>query len=290
MEPILIELKQDRPGFDRFIGAWVCKGEKNLIIDVGPANSLPRLIESLMAINVERMDFVLLTHIHIDHAGALADFLQHFTMAKVICHSKGIKHLSDPSKLWAGSRKALGEIADFYGPVKPVKEEKLIPHTEAQIERLGIIETPGHAPYHLSFAYQGNLFAGEAGGVCFTIQDLKYVRPATPPKFFLEECLDSVDQLLALEDQPIYYAHFGKAESSHHMLKRFRDQLIRWAEIIKEEMADGQQRIVERCIERVLEKDPDLKAFDRMEPDAQRRERFFLGNSINGYVEYLQSQ
>ena len=162
MEPILIELKQERAGFDRFIGAWVCKGEKNIIVDVGPANSVFRLIESLMAINVERMDFVLLTHIHIDHAGGLADFLQHFTMAKVICHSKGIKHLSDPSKLWAGSRNALGEIADFYGPIKPVKEEKLIPHTEAQIEHLGIIETPGHAPHRPSPGGSGPLRSPQA--------------------------------------------------------------------------------------------------------------------------------
>ncbi|UCF56979.1 MAG: MBL fold metallo-hydrolase [Deltaproteobacteria bacterium] len=290
MDPILIEIQQGRPGFDRFIGAWVWKGDKNIVVDVGPANSVPRLIKSLKTMNLGRVDHVLLTHIHIDHAGGLADFLAHFPMANVICHSKGIRHLVDPSKLWAGSQKVLGELAEFYGPIKPVKEEKLIPHTEASIKDLKVIETPGHAPHHLSFAYQGNLFVGEAGGNYFRIQDLEYVRPATPSRFFLEVCLNSVDQLLALADQPICYAHLGRAESSHEKLKRFRDQLIWWGEIIKEEMSSEQGHLVERCMNRLFEKDPNLRAFNAMEPDAQVRERFFAANSVNGYIEYLQDR
>ncbi|MBW1766676.1 MAG: MBL fold metallo-hydrolase [Deltaproteobacteria bacterium] len=290
MSPILIEIKQDRPGFDNFIGTWVCKGDINIIIDVGPANSVNRLIKSLIDMNLERVDFILLTHIHIDHSGGLADFLEHFPMAEVICHSKGIRHLVEPSKLWAGSRTALGEIAEFYGPLKPVQKERLIPHTDAGIDGLEIIETPGHAPHHLSFIYQGNLFVGEAGGNYSTVLEKEYLRPATPPMFFLGEFLKSIDLLLASEDQPICYAHFGKAESSHRLLHRFRNQLIQWKEIIKEEMSNGQRHIVERCVERLLEKDPDIKAFEAMEPEIRIRERFFLENSVRGYLGFLQNK
>ena len=288
MNPILIEIKQDRPGFDHFIGAWVCKGDINIIIDVGPANSVNRLIESLIAMGLDRVDFILLTHIHIDHAGGLSDFLDHFPMAKVICHSKGIRHLVEPSKLWTGSRTALGEIADFYGPIKPVQREMLIPHTDAGIDGLEIIETPGHATHHLSFIYQGNLFVGEAGGNYFIVDEKEYLRPATPPIFSLEESLKGIDLLLAAEDHPICYAHFGKAKSSHRLLHRFRNQLIQWNEIIKEEMCTGQRHIVERSIERLLEKDPNIKAFEAMEPEIRNRERFFLTNSVRGYVGFLQ--
>jgi len=290
MNPILIEIKQDRPGFDHFIGAWVCKGDINIIIDVGPANSVNRLIESLIAMDLDRVDFILLTHIHIDHAGGLADFLDHFPMAKVICHSKGIRHLVEPSKLWAGSRTALGEIADFYGPIKPVQREMLIPHTDVGIDGLEIIETPGHATHHLSFIYQGDLFVGEAGGNYFIVHEKEYLRPATPPIFSLEESLKGIDLLLAEEDHPICYAHFGKAKSSHRLLHRFRNQLIQWNEIIKEEMCTGQRHIVERSIERLLEKDPNIKAFEAMEPEIRNRERFFLTNSVRGYVGFLQER
>lgn len=290
MEPILVDLKQHRPGFDHFIASWFCKGDRNIVVDVGPANSVQILIESLDAMHVDRVDFVLLTHIHIDHAGGLADFLEHFPMAKIVCHGMGVRHLVDPAKLWAGSRKVLGELADFYGPIKPVKAEALIPHTEANIGSLEVIETPGHAPHHLSFSYQGKLFVGEASGTFHKMGDLEYVRPATPPKFFMEECLGSVDRLLSLEDQPIYYVHFGKAESSHHKLERFRDQLTRWAEVIRQEMTQDHGDLVKKCMETLLEKDPNLRAFHAMGPDMQKRERYFITNSINGYIEYLQEQ
>jgi glyoxylase-like metal-dependent hydrolase (beta-lactamase superfamily II) len=239
---------------------------------------------------MDRVDLVLLTHIHIDHAGGLADFLERFPMAKVVCHGMGVRHLVDPARLWAGSRRVLGELAEFYGPIRPVKEDMFIPHAEANIGALKVIETPGHAPHHLSFSYEGKLFVGEASGTYHNISGLEYVRPATPPKFFLEECLGSVDRLLAMEDQPMYFVHFGKTESSHQKLKRFRDQLIRWAEIIKQEIAEDRGDLLKTCMESLLVKDPDLKAFRAMEPRMQERERYFIANSIHGYTEYLQSQ
>ena len=288
MEPILIDIKLDRPGYDRFIGSWVCLGDLNIVIDVGPASSIHRLIESLEAMNMDRVDYILLTHIHIDHAGGLSDFLDHYPRASVISHGRGIRHLIDPSKLWEGSRKTLGEIAELYGPIKPVNPERIIPHTEARIKDLKIIETPGHAPHHLSFCYQGTLFAGEASGNYFIVHGQEYLRPATPPIFFLGECLKSVDRLLTEDDQPLCYAHFGRDKSSHRSLGRSRDQLNRWAAILKEEISSGPRHLQERCVDSLLEKDPELRAFETMEPDRQATERFFMANSIRGYLGFLQ--
>ena len=200
MQPTLIEIRQDKPGFDRFIGSWFCPGGKSIVIDVGPSRSAPKLTDSLTAMGVHHVDFVLLTHIHMDHAGGLAEFLDHFPMARAICHSKAISHLLDPSKLWMGSLKTLGDLAEAYGPIRPVKREVLLPHTEAQVEGIDIIETPGHAPHHLSFVIQGNLFAGEAGGIYVAGKDWEYLRPATPPVFFLKEFLGSIDRLLTARD------------------------------------------------------------------------------------------
>ena len=286
---LLIEIKQKIPGYDHFIGSWVCRGDINLVVDVGPANSVGRLIETLMEMNIKRVDYVLVTHIHIDHAGGLGGFLEHFPKARVVCHEKGIRHLVDPSMLWEGSQKVLGEIAEAYGCPQAVKEEVCIPHAQARIKNLTVIETPGHAPHHLSFSYGGNLFAGEAGGNYFSVLDTDYLRPATPPRFFLKNFLESVDRLMALEDQHICYAHFGDAQNSRRMLKRFRAQIFRWKELIQKEMSAGSDDLMMRCVNSLLEKDPDLKAFKLMDPDTQKRERFFVANSVRGYIEFLQN-
>ena len=288
MNPTLVEIEQDWPGLDPFIGSWVQKGEINFVVDVGPSRSMNRFIASLEAMNVDRVDFVLISHIHIDHAGGLAEFLDHFPMARAVCHGKGIKHLVDPSRLWAGTRQVLGDLAESYGPIKPVSEERLIPHTEANIKGLEVIETPGHAPHHLSFTYAGNLFVGEAAGNRLTRGNTEYVRPATPPRFFLEEFKGSIGRLLALEDQPMLYAHYGRSERSHELLHRFQDQLMRWKEIIREEMSNDHPGLVTRCIDRLLSEDPDLKAFEAMSPDHQKIERFFMANSVKGYMGFLE--
>jgi glyoxylase-like metal-dependent hydrolase (beta-lactamase superfamily II) len=288
MQPVLIEIKQDRPGFDRFIGSWLCPFDKTMVIDVGPSRSLPKLIAALTARGVHRVDYVLLTHIHMDHAGGLAEFLDHFPMARAVCHSKAISHLLDPSKLWLGSQKTLGDLAEVYGPIKPVKRERLIPHTEAQAEGIDLLETPGHAVNHLSYIVRGNLFAGEAGGIYVRGEGWEYLRPATPPVFFLKQFLESMDRLLNARDLTMCYAHFGRADSSHHMLKRERAQLLFWERIIREEMAKGDPLLMERCMAKLLAEDQELTAFQAMSSADQDRERFFMGNSIKGYLGFLQ--
>lgn len=284
----LVEIKQEIPGFDGFIGSWVYQNDISFVVDVGPANSISRLTHALSEMGITRLDYVLLTHIHIDHAGGLGRFLEHFPMARVVCHEKGIRHLINPSKLWEGSQMVLGEIAESFGPYTPVEEKMCIPHTQAQIESLTIIETPGHAPHHLSFSYKGNLFAGEACGNYYSIGDTDYLRPATPPKFFFDVFLGSIDRLMALGEQHIFYAHFGDAPDSHQMLERFRSQVFRWKEIIEKEMSVSPEDLIERCMDRLLQDDPDLRAFELMDADMQNRERFFMTNSVRGYTEFLQ--
>ncbi len=285
----LIEIEQSRPGFNHFFGSWVCQGEYNILIDTGPASSSLNLITSLTDLGLKSLDYVLLTHIHIDHCGGLSKVLEHFPEAKVICHEKGIKHLADPSNLWKGSLKVLGEIAEAYGKPQPVDVKRLIPHTLFTMKRLNILETPGHAVHHLSFSYDNRLFPGEAAGNFFIIDGLEYMRPATPPKFIFNVCMKSVEKLLTLENQPVFYVHCGSAPNSHVMLNRFRDQLILWKEIITNELAKGKEKILERSIAALFEHDPNLAPFNSFTPQTQSRELFFITNSIKGFTDYLNS-
>jgi len=287
MNPHLVELKQSRPGFERFIGSWVVRGDQNILVDVGPSHSVSQLITALAAMEVNRVDWVLLTHIHIDHAGGLSGFLERFPTARVVCHAKGIHHLADPAKLWAGSKKTLGDLSDHYGPIRPLKEQSLMPHTEAKIRDLVIIETPGHAQHHLSFVYQDHLFAGEAAGIYLTVGQSEYLRAATPPVFFLNEFLESIDRLLAHETMPVCYGHFGLAQSSHPLLKRHKEQLRLWERVIEKEISSGDGALVERCLDRLLDMDPELRAFAGMNAAVQEREKFFIRNSVKGYLGFL---
>jgi glyoxylase-like metal-dependent hydrolase (beta-lactamase superfamily II) len=289
-EATLVEIEQAAPGFNGFIGSWVCRDGITLLVDVGPSSTSSRLIRSLDALGVREVDYVLLTHIHIDHAGALADVLARYPGARVLCHEKGIEFLVDPTRLWAGSKKVLGKIAEGYGEPKPVSRDRLIPHTQNPLESVAVIETPGHAPHHLSFTYDGGLYAGEAAGNYLVVDGREYLRPPTPPRFFFDVFVESVERLLVLEDQPIYYAHFGRAESSRRMLKAFKDQLFRWKEVISDQLSLGEEGLAERCIAELLEKDANLQAFPLMGPDAQKRERTLMANAVNGFIGFLQGK
>lgn len=283
----LIEIPQSLPGFNRFIGSWICTGTCNLLVDVGPANSVHALVASLEARGVDRIDYILITHIHIDHAGGLSEVLSRYPMARVICHEKAIRLLADPSKLWAGSVSVLGDTARMYGEPAPIPDDCLVPHTRCTVPGIDIIDTPGHAAHHLSFISEDCLFVGEAGGNFMALEDGEYLRPATPPRFFMEAFLSSLDRLIALEDHTLCYGHFGQAESSCDMLRRFRQQLLMWNSIISAELRKGEKGLVPRCMAALLKNDPELLRFGDLAPEFQERERFFLTNSINGFIGYL---
>ncbi len=292
MREIFLPIKQDFPGFNPFFGSWVCQGDLNILVDVGPANTASRLLGSMGAAEIETLDYILLTHIHIDHGGALAAVLARYPEAKVICHEKGIPHLVDPSKLYKGSLNVLGDLARTYGEPAPVAEERLIPHTKCPVHGLRIIETPGHAIHHLSFTYGEKLYAGEAAGNYFIVDRQDYLRPATPPRFFLDVFMKSVDRLLALENQPIRYAHVESADDAHRLLRLFKDQLSFWESVIAESVARGGPRtdIIQNCVNRLLEEDPSLKAFSSMDEHTQKRERVFMTNSVNGFVGFFEEK
>ncbi len=207
----------------------------------------------------------------------------------MICHAKAVGHILEPQKLWQGSCKNLGDLAVTYGPISPVKKEWLISHTDARVEGLRIIETPGHAQHHLSYVYKRNLFVGEAGGIYLSVGSSEYLRPATPPIFFLKEFVESTDRLLAENDLPICYGHFGRAEASRPMLRRARKQLLLWERILFEEMAAGHGETTEECRERLLKEDPELEAYQNMPPSVRERERSLMNNSIQGYLGYLRT-
>jgi len=279
----LIELEQE-------IGSWIYNGEYQFLVDVGPKATTEKLIESLKSLKIKRLDFVFLTHIHLDHAGATGTLIKHFPEAKVICHKSAVKHLIDPQKLWEGSKKILGEVALKYGDLDPVQEEKIISSEEFKLGGFKLVDTPGHATHHICLVFDKYIFAGEAGGVFRNLDSQIYLRPASPPGFKLNEAVESVDRLLEFEGQEICYAHFGIHSNAHEMLGRFKNQLFLWRDVISGQLKRFKgEELVDRSLTALLKEDKLLEGLKDFKEDEKKLELFFIQKSIQGFLEYLSS-
>ena len=287
----LITLNPPLKGFENFIGVWLYTGNMNFIVDVGPSVTASRLIKALEDLGVDRLDYILLTHIHIDHAGAIGEVAHHFSDTPIVCHKSGIKHLVNPTRLWEGTIKTLGAIGHVYGPIKGVDEKRFIDAESFTSSKIQCIPTPGHAAHHVSFLADDYLFAGEAGGVCFSVEpDFVYIRPATPPIFLMEISVKSIDALIQNAPQKICYSHFGLKNNARGMLLRHREQLYLWEKIIRTEIEHSPKKdFLSDCLNLLLQQDRNLAGFFALDPSAKERERGFLINSIRGFSGYLQA-
>jgi hypothetical protein len=145
----------------------------------------------------------------------------------------------------------------------------------------------------LAILTSGGLFAGEAAGVCLPLPsgDI-YLRPATPPRFFLETSLSSIDRLMATRSANLCYGHFGMREDGQRMLVRHREQILFWEKTLAAEVGGGgadSTAALNRWVDLLLAQDPLLDGFSQLAPEVQVRERGFLRNSVRGFAGYLAS-
>jgi len=255
----LIDLKPK--GFDNFSASYVIKGSRVAIIETGPRLTVENLLAGLKETGVKReeVDYVAVTHIHIDHAGGAGTLLPHLPNAQLLVHEKGAPHLINPEKLWVSSLQVLGDIAEMYGEYESVPEERILIAKEGMVLDLGkgldlkVLEMPGHAAHELGF-YEKNsngVFPGDAAGIYLNKFDVVIVN--TPPPFHLEMALSSLQRLVQMKPKWLYYSHFGRADAVKK-LKNYAARLKLWGEIILQGMRSGESFDV--ISERISEKDP----------------------------------
>ena len=237
-------------------------------------------------ISPEKIDYIVLTHIHIDHAGGLGAALKQMVNASVIVHESGINHLVDPAMLWEASVKTMGDTAIKYGEPEPVPRDRLTAATDGMKVDLGqgtvleIYLTPGHALHHMSIYDRASevLIAGEAAGTCSN----GFIRPSTPPPFKLEIALASIDKLLALKPQKMCYGHFGCYDHAVERLQSMKQKLLDWYDIVRSAVKAGGN--AEDILTLLKEKDLDLYYLAGLDNDTYTKECSALIRSIKGIM------
>jgi glyoxylase-like metal-dependent hydrolase (beta-lactamase superfamily II) len=236
------------------------------IVDPGPSSTLPALRETLTraGISIADVNALLLTHVHLDHAGASGTLVDENPAMKVYVHEKGAPHLSNPEKLVASATRLYGADMDrLWGEIRPVPDRALVilrggEEMEAGGQRLEVAYTPGHASHHVSYFARGAgvAFVGDAAGVKLTPSGV-VAPPTPPPDIDIEAWLDSLERIERWRPETLFLTHFGPSAPFGAHLGELRENLDSVGSLAREVLAaDGTDeerefRFVEECRHRL---------------------------------------
>lgn len=243
------DIYQFEPGPDNSSSAvFFVSGERCAVIETGPAMMTPHIMEGMSKVGrrPEDVAWIMVTHIHMDHAGGMGALARLLPGAKAVVHKEGARHMIDPTRLIAGTRQAFGE--DFekrFGAIQPVPETQLVAVAGGESFSLGgrelrIIDAPGHAPHHLCIFDTGSrgLFAGEALG-SFHPGGGSVVPGAAPPAFDPDVALETMKRLEELQPAIVFYSHQGAGREVKKLIALARKNTVAFGEIILAALKQG---------------------------------------------------
>ena len=282
-------------GFKNLIASYVLTGKQAVIVETGPASSIPNLLSGLNELRIQPEDvaYIALTHVHVDHSGGVGTVLKKLPNAKVIVHAKGAPYLVNPAKLWAATKEVLVEVAEMFGEPEPVPQERIIVAKESMTVDVGegvtlkAVEAPGHASHNLSYyeILNEGVFPGDAAGAY--ISNCNVVYPTTPPPFRPDIALVSLGKLINLNPKVLYYSHFGKADNAVQRLQNYMTQIKLWTNIAAEGVKKGETSQAIR--ERIFREDETIaKVIPALKANAVHR-RTLIENSTRGFIEFARN-
>lgn len=250
-------------GWDQVTAGYLVEGPEPVLVETGSQSSVPTLLAALAALGLGPDDLagVVVTHIHLDHAGGVGDVARAFPNATVYVHEKGARHLADPARLVDSAARVYGELLDrLYGRLDPTPPERLHVLEDGEEIRIGpgrvltTVDSPGHAKHHLGLhdSESGILFVGDAVGV--RLPDAGVLRPSTPPPDFdLDQALTSLQKFAARRPTGVALAHYGLVPNPDTVLDEAADTLQRWATVA--EQAWREDRDIAEALEQAFADD-----------------------------------
>jgi glyoxylase-like metal-dependent hydrolase (beta-lactamase superfamily II) len=284
-------------GIPNFIASYVLRGnDSTAIIETGPTCSITNLLLGLKELGVseEEIDYVAVSHIHIDHAGGAGTLMQHLPNAKLLVHPKGAAHMVNPQRLWEASKQVLGEVAIAYQEIRAVPETRVLIPSDGTVIELGgnikfkVLETLGHASHHLGFfePSSNGVFQGDAAGIY--IPPLNVTIPTTPAPFQLDTMIASIQRIIEMSPARLYYTHFGPVKDAVGHLNDYVAQLKLWEKTVAESMKMGDN--LQTMYQKMLDSDPQMKKAEEFIRNHIVLRKGVVMQNIRGFVEYLKKK
>lgn len=287
-------------GYAGITAGYLIVGSRPCLVETGTANSAPLVRAALAECGLGPQDLatIVVTHIHLDHAGGVGDLARDFPAAEVVVHELGAKHLADPSRLLASAARVYGPDLDrLFGPLLPTPAQRLRALGDTGCVDLGggrqlaSYYSPGHARHHVGLldSLTGDLYVGDAAGVYIPEADV--VRPATPPPDFdLAVALRSMRLFAELAPSRLLFSHFGPVDDVVGVLDRSVAELHRWVEAVRDARTGGLD--LDHAVAMVRERTKEAYAalYERPDVDAKFEELSSARANVAGIDRWLGSQ
>jgi glyoxylase-like metal-dependent hydrolase (beta-lactamase superfamily II) len=231
------------------VAGYLVKGKENALIDMGYRSSAEVIIRDLSQFGIaeDGIDYLLPTHVHLDHSGSCGALAQRFPKAAVRVHPRGEPHLADPTRLVKGATEVFGEtMMRKFGEPEPVSNKRIHGILDDEQITLGngvtlrAIWTPGHAPHHLSYLVEdgGALFTGDAVGISYSTT-LFLIPTTPPPSFKMERAMESLERLRKLSVTNLFTPHFGQQSNARQRIEENAAIMLSWKKRLETLKSNG---------------------------------------------------
>jgi glyoxylase-like metal-dependent hydrolase (beta-lactamase superfamily II) len=258
----VFQIDTQMSGYPGITSAYLIRGDRPCLVETGTATSAGVVADALdsLGIGPSELATVVVTHIHLDHAGGVGTLAERFPNAQVVVHERGARHLVDPERLMTSARRVFGRVLDdVFGVLLPTDAARVRALGDVGVvdlgagRRLEAFHAPGHAQHHVGLvdSASGDLYVGDAAGVY--IPETREMRPATPPPDFdLDLALASLGRFREVAPARLLFSHFGPVLDVEGSLGRAEEELRLWVELVRQTRASALD--LDHAVARVTEK------------------------------------
>lgn len=276
-------------GYSGITSGYLIRSDRPCLVETGTATSAPVVRDALAGLGIGPADLatIVVTHIHLDHAGGVGDLAAMFPNAEVVVHERGARHLVDPEKLLTSARRVFGSVLDdVFGLLRPTEAQRVRALGDTGSIDLGggrslsTFHSPGHAQHHVGLvdSLTGDLYVGDAAGIY--IPETADLRPATPPPDFdLDLAVSSLERFRAVGPTRLLFSHFGPVEEVEPTLDRSIEELRLWVELVKDVRASALD--LDHAVAMVTERTRDRYARYLSDADLQEKHEHLSGTAAN---------